>query len=118
MEGHARRGQVLTQVGGYYTQYYSMIETIFDPGNATSSAGANIPFSIIKGIEASMQSRVGRFGFDVSAALNKSILGPLVDAETYRFPTDYRITNQCAAGQVPNATNSNCTTNQYISSFM
>ncbi|HTW75855.1 MAG TPA: TonB-dependent receptor [Steroidobacteraceae bacterium] len=108
-KGTLAGGHVLTQLGGYYTQYYSMIETIFDPNNATSSAGANIPFSIIKGIEASLQSQLGRFSFNVSAALNKSILGPLVDAETYKFPAGFGITNQCTAGEVPNATNSNCT---------
>ncbi|HTT04487.1 MAG TPA: TonB-dependent receptor [Steroidobacteraceae bacterium] len=117
-KGTLAGGHVLTQVGGYYTQYYSMIETIFDPENATSSAGSNIPFSIIKGIEASMQSHVGHFGLNVSTALNKSILGPLIDAETYKFPSTYGITNQCVPGQVPNATNSNCTNyNPYLLSL-
>ena len=108
-KGRLAGGHVLTQLGGYYTQYYGMIESIFNPLNATASTASNIPFSIIKGIEASMQSRVGNLSVELSGAYNKSILGPLIDAATYKFPSTYGITNQCAPGVSPNATNSNCT---------
>ena len=108
-KGRLANGHVLTQVGGYYTQYYGMIESIFNPYNATASTASNIPFSIVKGIEASAQAQVGHLSVNLSGALNKSILGPLIDAATYKFPTSYGITNQCVPGEVPNATNSNCT---------
>jgi len=108
-KGNLAGGHVLTQVGGYYMQYYQMIESIFNPENVFGTSDANIPYSIIKGLEASMQSRVGHFGFDVSADLNKSVLGHVVTAATYAFPSTVGITNQCAPGVLPDATNSNCT---------
>jgi iron complex outermembrane recepter protein len=108
-KGRLADGHVLTQVGGYYMQYMGMIEHIFDASNVHNSASGNVPFSIVKGIEASMQSRVGGLGVDVDVALNKSILGPLVTSAQYKFPSDYGLTNQCAPGVSPLPGNTNCT---------
>jgi iron complex outermembrane recepter protein len=69
----------------------------------------NLPYSSINGIEASMQSRVGHLGFNLSADYNRSKLGSATTARTYAFPSDYGITNQCGPGQTPNAGNTNCT---------
>jgi len=52
---------VLTQLGGYYMQCYHMQQSIFNPYNVGGTAAdGNIPYSQVKGIEASMQSHVGR----------------------------------------------------------
>lgn len=108
-KGRLADGHVLTQLNGYYMQYYDIIDSLFNPNNVTATFEQNIPYSIVKGIEASMQSQMGGFSLNLSAALNKSILGPLIDAPTYKFPSTYGKTNQCAVGQIPNAANSNCT---------
>ncbi len=108
-KGTLADGHVLTDIGAYYMQYYQMEESIFNPHNVTGTAVGNIPYSSIKGIEASMQSRFGHVDFDISADLNKSDLGNVIDAATYAFPSTYGITNQCAAGVTPNAGNTNCT---------
>ncbi len=108
-KGRLADGHVLTQLGGYYMQYYDMIYGIFNEEIPTATSDTNIPYSNLKGIEFSMQSRFGGLGFNLSAAYNKSILGPLTDAATYKFPAGVGITAQCTPGEVPNSTNSNCT---------
>lgn len=108
-KGRLADGHVLTQLGGYYMQYYDMIYGIFNKQVPTATSDANIPYSNLKGIEFSMQSQIARFGVNLSAAYNKSTLGPLVNAATYKFPAGVGITPQCAPGVTPNATNSNCT---------
>ncbi len=108
-KGTLAGGHVLTQVGGYYMQYYQMQESLFNIYNVGGTVDGNVPYSIVKGLEVSMQSHFGHLGFNIGADLNKSILGPVITANTYAFPSGYGITNQCAAGQTPDATNSNCT---------
>ncbi|HEX4049524.1 MAG TPA: TonB-dependent receptor [Steroidobacteraceae bacterium] len=108
-KGTMANGHVLTQVSGYYMQYYQLIQSLFNIHNVAGTVDGNIPFSIVKGLEASMQSHVGQLSFDIGADLNKSILGAVVTAKTYAFPSTYGITNQCASGVTPNAGNTNCT---------
>jgi iron complex outermembrane receptor protein len=108
-KGRLADGHVLTQLDVYYQQYDDIIDSLFNPNNVTATFEKNIPTSIVKGIEASMQAQAAGFSLSLSAALNKSILGPLIDAPTYEFPSTYGKTNQCAPGQTPNAANSNCT---------
>ncbi len=103
-------GHVLTQLGGYYMQYYQMIESIFNPYNVEGTSDANIPYSSIRGLEASMQTQVGGFGFDISADYNKSVLGAVTTAATYAFPATFGHTDQCTAATGPPLPgNSNCT---------
>ncbi len=103
-KGTLARGHVQMSLGGYYMQYYGMIEPIFDPEDAAATSEGNIPYSTVKGLEYSMQSNWGRLGFDLGAALNKSVLGQIVEYSTYAFPPGYEITNQCAPGETPNPT--------------
>jgi iron complex outermembrane receptor protein len=56
-----------------------------------------------------MQSLFGHFEFSLSGAYNDSVLGPLLDVATYKFPTGYGITAQCAGGVTPLPGNTNCT---------
>jgi iron complex outermembrane receptor protein len=81
-----------------------MIHQIFNPEAPTSTSEANIPSSILKGIEASLQSNVGHLSVNVNGAYNKSILGPLTTAATYKFPsgTFFGQSVQCAPGVPPN----------------
>jgi iron complex outermembrane recepter protein len=97
-------GHVQMSLGGYYMQYYGMIEPIFDPEDAAATSEGNIPFSLVKGLECSMNSNFGHLSFDMGAALNKSVLGQIVEYATYAFPPGYQITNQCAPGVTPNPT--------------
>jgi len=108
-KGTLAGGHVLTQLGGYYMQYYQLQESIFNPNNVTGTSVGNIPSSTIEGIEASMQSQFGHLGFSISGDYNKSKLGTLRDAATYKFPASYGTTNQCAPGEVANSNNTNCT---------
>jgi len=109
-KGTMADGHVQTDVGAYYMQYYQMQQQLFLPDSVQSSTNdGNLPYSTVKGIEASMQTRLGHFGFSLSADLNKSVLGQATTAKTYAFPSDYGITNQCAPGVTPNAGNTNCT---------
>ncbi len=105
-KGKLADGHVNLQVGGYYMQYMDMIHSIFDPQIPTSTNEENIPFSILKGIEVSASANVAHFSFNLNGSFNKSILGPLKDAETFKFPhgTEYGITPQCAPGQTPSTT--------------
>ncbi len=108
-KGTLAGGHVQTQLGGYYMQYYDMIYSVFNGQAPEATSESSIPYSNLKGIEFSMQSHVGGLGLNVNAAYNKSVLGPLVNAATYKFPVGYGITPQCGPGETPNATLSNCT---------
>jgi len=108
-KGHLANGHVLMQLGGYYMQYMDMIHSIFDPQIPTSTNEGNIPFSILKGIELSLQANAGGFSLNLNGAFNKSILGSFVTAARYKFPqgTQFGITPQCAPGQTPSLTDAN-----------
>ncbi len=109
-KGTLAGGHVLADLGLYDMQYYQLQEGTFNPNSgAAASNDVNIPYSAVKGIEASVQTKVQHLGFDISADYNKSTLGSASTARTYAFPSDYGQTNQCTGGAVPNATNSNCT---------
>ncbi|HTT06267.1 MAG TPA: TonB-dependent receptor [Steroidobacteraceae bacterium] len=108
-KGTLAHGHVLTDVGPYFMQYQHMEESIFNPYNVRGTAVGNLPMSTIEGIEASMQAQLGHFGLDISADYNRSVLGHIINYANYAFPSTYGITNQCAAGQVPNSSNTNCT---------
>jgi len=110
-KGKLADGHMELQLGGYYMQYMDMIHSIFDPELASNSSEANIPFSILKGIEGSWEANVGHFSANLNAAYNKSILGNLVTAATYKFPqgTEFGITNQCPPGVAPSNSKTGCT---------
>ncbi|MGH9437440.1 MAG: TonB-dependent receptor [Terriglobia bacterium] len=99
-KGKLANGHLNVQLDGYYMQYMDMIHPIFDPAFPSGSAEANIPESILKGIEFTLNANVGHFSADVNAADNKSILGALRDAATYKFPsgTNFGTTPQCPPG--------------------
>ena len=66
-----------------------------------------LPQTFSMHVEASVQAQLGHFGFDISADYNKSVLGHIINYANYAFPSTYGITNQCAPGQIPNASNTN-----------
>jgi iron complex outermembrane recepter protein len=99
-KGTFAHGHLITQLGGYYINYYNFQESIFNPYNVAGTSDANIPYSSISGLEASLQTQVGGFGADLSASLNRSVLGHTVTAATYAFPAPAR-TNQCTATTGP-----------------
>jgi len=98
------------QVDGYYMQYEDMIHSTFNPEIPTSSSEANIPSSILKGIEATVNANLGHLSVDLNAAYNKSILGPFETAAKYKFPsgTFFGTTPQCAPGVAPSNTATGC----------
>jgi iron complex outermembrane recepter protein len=99
-KGTFAQGHVVTQLGGYYMNYYNLQESIFNPYNVAGTADANIAYSSVRGLEASMQSQVAGFGFDLSGSLNRSVLGHTVTGATYAFPVT-ATTNQCTAATGP-----------------
>ena len=109
-KGKLADGHVQLQLDGYYMQYMDMIHSIFNPEAPTSTSELNIPFSILKGIEASMQGNFGHLSVNLNGAYNKSILGPLTTAATYKFPsgTFFGTTPQCAPGVAPTNTATGC----------
>ena len=109
-KGRLAGGHVLVQLGGYYMQYMDMIHSVFDPQIPRSTNESSIPFSILKGIEASMQANVGHLSINLNGAYNKSILGPFTDAATYAFPsgTEFGTTAQCAPGVAPDNSPNGC----------
>src|SRR6185437_11260405 len=109
-KGKFDAGHVQLQLDGYYMQYEDMIHAIFNPQAPTSTSEANIPGSILKGIEASLQSNLGHLSVNLNGAYNKSILGPLTTAATYKFPTGtfFGQTKQCAPGVAPSNTAAGC----------
>ncbi len=94
-------GHLQTQLGGYYMNYYDLQESIFNPYNVAGTADSNIAYSSVSGLEGSLQTRVGGLGFNLSASLNRSILGRTVTAATYAFPASFGKTNQCTAATGP-----------------
>ena len=109
-KGKLAHGHVQAQVDGYYMQYMDMIHSIFNPQLPRNTSELGIPFSILKGIEASLEANVGHLGINLNGAYNKSILGPLTTAATYKFPsgTFFGTTPQCAPGVAPSNTSSGC----------
>jgi len=80
-KGTFASGHLTTQLGGYYMNYYNLQESIFNPYNVVGTPDANIPYSYVTGLEAAMQTQVGGFGLDLSAALNRSVLGRTITAD-------------------------------------
>ncbi|HTT06784.1 MAG TPA: TonB-dependent receptor [Steroidobacteraceae bacterium] len=103
-KGKLANGHLNIQLDGYYMQYMDMIHSIFNPAIPTGTGEANIPESILKGIEFTLNANFGHLGIDVNAADDKSILGPLSTAATYKFPsgTNFGQTPQCRPGVPPN----------------
>ena len=104
-KGKLLQGHVLTQVGGYWMSYqdyqYSILDTASGQINVT-----NLPAATIKGIEASMQSRLGYLGLDLGVYYNDSSLGALNPVATYKLPASLPVnTPQCVGAQTPNCFN-------------
>ncbi|HEX4050183.1 MAG TPA: TonB-dependent receptor [Steroidobacteraceae bacterium] len=110
-KGKFVNGHMELQLDGYYQQYMDMIHSTFDPEIPGDTAEANIPFSILKGIEASFEGNVGHFSANINGAYNKSILGNFVTAARYKFPsgTNFGVTAQCAPGVAPSNSGTGCT---------
>ena len=107
-------GHLLTQVGGYYMNYYDLQESLFNPYSVSGTPDGNIKYSSVSGLELSLQSQIGGLGVSLSGSLNRSVLGHAVTAATYAFPSSFGRTNQCTTtpGPLqgpPNAGNTNCT---------
>jgi iron complex outermembrane recepter protein len=109
-KGEFAERHVRVQLGGYFMQYKDMIHSVFFPSNPRYTNEVNIPTSTLKGIEASMQANVGHLNVDLNAAYNKSTLGTLTTAPTYKFPsgTFFGTTPQCAPGVAPSNTATGC----------
>jgi iron complex outermembrane receptor protein len=99
-KGKLLDNHVNVQLDGYYMQYDDMIHPIFNPAIPTGTGEDNIPESILKGIEFTLNANFGHFSLDLNAADDKSALGALSTAATYKFPsgTNFGTTVQCAPG--------------------
>ena len=78
--------RITTQVDGYWDDYYNMQQNIFNTAAVQNGGLANVPKATIKGIEANMQMQLQHFGANVAAAYTHSLLAPLTDVPTYKFP--------------------------------
>jgi iron complex outermembrane receptor protein len=101
-KGRLLGGHMLTQVGGYWMRYQEyQYSTLYPPTGRLNVT--NLPTATIKGIEASMQARLGGLGVDLGVYLNESVLGALTTVATYKLPPSLPTnTPQCAAGQTLN----------------
>lgn len=100
-------GHVQTQLGGYWMNYQDMQYPLFDINTAAGLNVENLAPSTIKGIEFSMQSRVGGLGVSLGFAYNKSALGAVKALPDYRLPPGFNTpfpSVQCGSpSQTPNA---------------
>ncbi|MGH8143641.1 MAG: TonB-dependent receptor [Steroidobacteraceae bacterium] len=103
-------GHVSLQLDGYYMQYHDMIHSVFNPEIPSNTNEVNIPISFLKGIEASLVANVGHLSVNLNGSYNKSILGPVTTAATYKFPSNtlFGTTPQCAPGVAPNNLATGC----------
>jgi iron complex outermembrane receptor protein len=101
-KGRLLGGHMLAQAGGYWMRYQEyQYSTLYPPTGRVNVT--NLPTATIKGIEASMQARLGGLGVDLGVYLNESVLGPLNTVATYKLPPSLPAnTPQCAAGQTLN----------------
>jgi iron complex outermembrane recepter protein len=103
-------GHLQTQLGGYWMDYQDMQYPLFDINNPAAGAATvkNLAPSTLKGIEFSMQSRIGGLGVDLGLSFNKSSLGAIAALPDYRLPAGFGAPVpapvQCgSAGQTPRA---------------
>ena len=101
-KGRLLGGHLLTQAGGYWMGYQDYQYSILDPAIGRNNV-TNLPTATIKGIELSMQARLGGLGVDLGLYYNDSVLGPLDAVATYKLPASLPAnTPQCLAGQSVN----------------
>lgn len=82
-------GHLQTQLGGYWMDYRDMQYPLFDINTAAGLNVENLAASTIKGIEFSMQARVGGLGVNLGLAYNKSSLGAVTGLPNYRLPPGF-----------------------------
>jgi iron complex outermembrane receptor protein len=94
-------GRVRTQLGAYYMAYEGFQVVIGDPEYPLFNSIMNVADeTVLKGIEASAQTRLGQWSFDVGASLSSSELGEF-------YAADPRVgrTGVCAATTGPASAN-------------
>lgn len=92
-----------TSIGGYWMAYQNMQESIFNPANGQTPI-VNVSTATIKGLEASVQGRLGGLGGSVNLAYNVTSLGDFVNYPTYLLPSvpaGASAPLQCPAGVTP-----------------
>lgn len=96
---------VKTRIGGYYNDYQNLQQPITDP--VTGGGGVtNVGKSKIKGVEASIQAKVGGLQLDASVNYNKTSLGNVSLIAGYRLPGSLPgNTPQCTGSNAANCFN-------------
>ena len=83
-------GHLQTQLNGYWMDYRDMQYPLFDINNPSAGLNVeNLAPSTLKGIEFSMQSRVGGFGVNLGVSYNKTSLGAVTALPDYRLPAGF-----------------------------
>jgi iron complex outermembrane receptor protein len=103
-KGKLLDGHLLTQVGGFYMDYFKQQEQIFSTSGTGTYIGNLQGTTTIHGIEVSEQSRFGHFGTDFSLGYTQSKLGSFTEVASYELPAaDQAGIPQCtgAGGTAP-----------------
>jgi iron complex outermembrane receptor protein len=96
-------GHLQTDVGGFYMNYSNMQESVLNPLVGTTELVNVTSPSKISGIEASMQSRLGQFGFNVDLSYLHSAMGSLTAVDSGLLPASANGLGQCLNGATPPA---------------
>ncbi len=78
-------GHLQGSLGGYWTIYQGMQQTVYDISTGTSGTG-NLGTSELRGIETAWNLREGSWGANLQAAYEKSSLGAITTVATYALP--------------------------------
>jgi iron complex outermembrane receptor protein len=97
-------GHLLTQLGGFFMDYYNQQQQVFSTTGAGTYIGNIQGTTTVDGIEFSEQSRFGDFSDDIGIGYAKSKLGSFTEVASYALPAaDAAGIGQCtgAGGTAP-----------------
>ncbi|HEX4024272.1 MAG TPA: TonB-dependent receptor [Steroidobacteraceae bacterium] len=102
-KGTMLNGHVQTHLGGYYMDYQSMQQPVYNILTGTANEITNIGSSTLEGIEATLNARLGGFGFNFDGSYEHSRLGSVTTVAAYQLPTGSANEGQCGLPGVSSA---------------
>ncbi len=96
-------GHLQTHLGGYYMAYQSMQQPVYNITTGTGNEITNIGSSTLEGIEATLNARLGGFGFNFDGSYEHSRLGAVTTVAAYQLPTGSANEGQCGLPGVSSA---------------
>jgi iron complex outermembrane receptor protein len=96
-------GHLQASLGGYYMDYQSMQQPVYNILTGTANEVTNIGNSTLEGIETSLNSRFGGLGINFNASFEHSRLGSITTVAAYELPTGSANEGQCGLPGVATA---------------